>query len=320
MEAKETRKRNLMVKRVLIALLVLAFTASAFAQKGPRLLKQQDVLRIQVYGQNQIAGDATIDTSGDITPPFLNTVHAEGRTVDDLIAELTRLYRQRLLLKAPIVSVQLLQLRPSRATIGGGGILRPGTINVIPGDTVLTLFNQGGGANQDAADLRRAYLRRAGTSESVPVDLYALTVFGDTTQNYEIQDGDELIVPEARGNTIGVSGAVQRPGLYPYREPTTAWDAIGLAGGEIRLRSRFSRTVVLRQRDGLPGEYVRIPIDLVRFIRKGDSTQNIQLQARDIIFVPETNTPDFAVLSQLGNTAFLLNSLGGLFGIDIFRR
>ena len=309
-----------MVKRFLVGFIALAIATSAFAQKAPRLLKQQDVIRIQVYGQNQIVGETTIDTSGDITPPFLNTVHAEGRTVDDLIAELTRLYRRRLFLKEPIVSVQLIQLRPIRATIGGGGILRPGTINIIPGDTVLTLFNQGGGANQDTADLRRAYLRRAGTSESVPVDIYALTVFGDTTQNYEVQDGDELIVPEARGNTIGVSGAVQRPGLYPYREPTTAWDAINLAGGEIRLRSRFSRTVVLRQREGLPGEYVRIPIDLVRFIRKGDSTQNIQLQARDIIFVPETNTPDFGVLSQLGNTAFLLNSLGGLFGINVFNR
>ena len=308
-----------MLKRILIGLMVLAFACSAFGQRLQRTLRQQDVLRIQVYGQNQISGDTTIDTSGDITPPFLNTVHAEGRTVDDLIAELTRLYRLRLFLKEPIVSVQVIQLRPIRATVGGGGVQRPGTIAIIPGDNVLTLFNQGGGANQDTADLRRAYLRRAGTTESIPVDLYALTVFGDTTQNYEIQDGDELIVPEARGNTIGVSGAVQRPGLYPYREPTTAWDAIGLAGGEIRLRSRFSRTVVLRQRDGLPGEYVRIPIDLVRFIRKGDSTQNIQLQARDIIFGPETNTPDFTVLSQLGNTAFLLNSLGGLFGINIFR-
>ncbi|RYG41283.1 hypothetical protein EON79_21070, partial [bacterium] len=172
---------------------------------------------------------------------------------------------------------------------------------------------------RDVADLRRAYLRHAGTSENIPIDLYALTVFGDVSQNYEIQDGDELIVPEARGNQIVVTGAVQRPGLYPFREPTTAWDAIGLAGYEIRLRSRFSRTVVLRQRQGLMGEYVRIPIDLVRFIRKGDSSQNIQLQAGDIVFVPETNTPDFGVLSQIAQTTFLLNNVGGIFGLNLFR-
>ena len=305
-----------MLKRLLVALLVLMLVAVAFGQRGPRRIKQQDVLRIQVFGQPQINGDTTVDSSGDINPPFLSTVRAEGRTVDDLIAELTRLYRQRLFLRDPIVSVTVVQLRPIRATVGGGGVFRPGTVPIFPGDTVLTLLNQGGGAIRDQADLRRAYLRHAGTSESIPIDLYALTVFGDTSQNYEVQDGDELIVPEARGNQILVLGAVQRPGLYPYREPTAAWDAIGLAGGEIRLRSRFSRTVVLRQRTGLQGEYVRIPVNLVRFIRKGDSSQNIQLQPGDVIFVPETNTPDFQQISYLANSFFVLQRVGNVFGIN----
>lgn len=309
-----------MLKRVLIVLLALATAVSAFGQRTPRKIKQQDVLRIQVFNQNQIVGDTPVDTSGDITPPFLPPIHAEGRTIDELLKELTRLYSQRLFLRDPIVSVTLVSLRTMRATIGGGGVPRAGTYQVFPGDTVLSLLNQGGGAIRDIADLRRSYLRRAGTSEAIPIDLYSLTVFGDTSQNYEVQDGDELVVPEARGNQVLVLGAVQVPGLYPYREPTTAWDAIGEAHGEIRLRSRFSKTVVLRQREGLPGQYVRIPIDLVRFIRKGDSTQNIQLQPGDIIFVPETNTPDFTVLSQLGNSAFLVQNVASLFGVNVFRR
>ena len=308
-----------MVKRVLVVLMLMAMAVSSFAQRVPRRLKQQDVLRIQVFNQQQISGDTTIDSSGDITPPFLSTVHAEGRTIDDLIAELTRLYRLRLLLRDPIVSVTLVSQRTLRATIGGGGVPRAGTYTILPGDTVLGLLNQGGGAIRDIADLRRAYLRHAGTSENIPIDLYALTVYGDVSQNYEIQDGDELVVPESRGAQIVVTGAVERPGLYPFREPTTAWDSIGLAGGEIRLRARFSKTVVLRQRLGLQGEYVRIPIDLVRFIRKGDSSQNIQLQAGDIVFVPETNTPDFGVVSQIAQSTFLLNNFASLFGLRLFR-
>ncbi len=308
-----------MLKRVLVGLIALALAVSAFGQRAPRRLKQQDVLRVQVFNQNQIVGESPIDSSGDFTPPYLLPIHAEGRTIEELLNELTRLYRQRLFLRDPIVSVTLVSVRQMRATIGGGGVPRAGTFAIFPGDTVLSLLNQGGGAIRDVADLRRSYLRRAGTSEAIPLDLYSLTVFGDVSQNYEVQDGDELVVPEARGNQVLVLGAVVRAGLYPYREPTTAWDAIGEAGGEIRLRSRFSKTVVLRQREGLPGQYVRIAIDLTRFIRKGDSTQNIQLQPGDIVFVPETNTPDFNVIGQLGNSAFLLNSLGGLFGFRLFR-
>jgi polysaccharide export outer membrane protein len=308
-----------MLKRIILGILLMALSLAAFAQTASRRLRPEDVLRIQVFNQQQIVADVPVDASGNVTAPFVGTIHAEGRTVDELIVELTRLYRERLFLRDPIVSVTLVQLRPLRATIGGGGVGRPGTYVIRAGDTVLNLLNQGGGAIRDVADLKRAYIRRAGTAESIPVDLYALTVFGDVSQNYEVQDGDELVVPESRGNQLLVLGAVQRPGLFPYREPTTAWEAIGLAGGEIRFRSRFSKTVVLRQRQGLPGEYVRIPIDLVRFIRKGDSSQNIQLQPGDIIFVPETNTPDFQQIGALANIAFLLDRVGGnLFGLNIF--
>jgi len=310
-----------MVKRVLVVFLLFAIAVHALAQGGPRKLRALDVIRIQVFGQQQIIADVPIDPQGYVTPPYLLTVKAEGRTVDELIIELTRLYKERVYLKDPIVSVTIVQLRPLRATVGGGGVSRAGTYSITPGDTVLSLLNQGGGAIRDVADLRRAYLRRTGTAESIPLDLYALTVFGDVTQNYEIQDGDELVVPESRGYQISVSGAVQRPGLYPFREPTTAWDAVSQAGGEIRFRSRFSRTVVLRQREGLLGQYVSIPIDLVRFIRKGDSSQNIQLKPGDVLFVPETNTPDFQQISSLANVAFILDRFSGsLFGLNVFGR
>ncbi len=309
-----------MVKRLLVVLLLLSMTILAIAQAPVRKLRSQDVLRIQVFGQQQILADVPVDPSGYVTAPFLGSIKAEGRTVDEVIAELTRLYRDRLFLRDPIVSVTLVQLRPLRATVGGGGVQRSGTYPIVPGDTVLNLLNQGGGAIRDVADLRRAYLRRTGTAEAIPIDLYALTVFGDVSQNYEIQDGDELIVPESRGNQVNVLGAVQRPFQYPYREPMRAWDAISLAGGEIRLRARFSRTVVLRERQGLPGEYVRIPIDLVRFIRKGDSSQNILLQAGDIIFVPETNSPDLTQIGGIANAFFIIDRLGGsLLGFNLTR-
>lgn len=308
-----------MLKRLFVGILLLGLCLSAFAQSLTRKLRPEDVLRIQVFNQQQILSDVPVDPSGFITAPYVGSVKAEGKTVDELIVELTRLYKERLFLRDPIVSVTIVQLRPLRATVGGGGVTRAGTYPIRQGDTVLNLLNQGGGAIRDIADLKRSYIRRSGTQESIPIDLYALTVFGDVTQNYQIEDGDELVVPESRGNQVLVLGAVQRPGLYPYREPTTVWDSIGVAGGEIRFRSRFSRTVVLRQRQGLPGEYSRIPVDLVRFIRKGDSTQNIQLLPGDIVFVPETNTPDFQQISALANVGFILDRVGGsFFGLNIF--
>ena len=176
---------------------------------------------------------------------------------------------------------------------------------------MLTLYNNGGGTIQDQADLRRAYLRHATSSEVIPVDLYAMTVLGDMSQNYELQDGDEITVPEQRNNRIIITGAVQRPGPYPYHEPMTLADAIALGGGEIRYRSRFSHTTVIRQKPGLPGEYVTIMADFVRFVRKGDQSQNITLQPGDFVFVPESDSPDVNQISSFFNVAYIINLLGG---------
>lgn len=77
---------------------------------------------------------------------------------------------------------------------------------------------------------------------------------------------------------------------------------------------------MIRERAGQPGQYQYINVDYVRFIRKRDQTQNILLQPGDLVFIPETNTPDFAQISALTNTVYIFNSLGsGLFGLKLFR-
>lgn len=299
---------------VLICLLLLlatcAFGANQAPPTRPYLLKPEDVLRIQVFGQSQISADVPVGIDGTVSAPFLGSVPAAGRSLDALQADLTRLYETKMRLRDPIVSVTVIQFRQLRASIGGT-VGKPGSVQIRPGDTVLSLLNNGGGAIRDVADLRRAYLRHAGSFEIVPLDLYAMTVLGDMSQNYQLQDGDEVTVPEERNNHVTITGAVQRPGQYPYHEPMTLADAIALGGGEIRYRSKFSGTVIIREKEGLPGQYITIHANFVRFVRKGDQTQNVVLQPGDFIFVPESNTPDYVQINALFNVAYIVNTLGG---------
>ena len=285
---------------------------------GVYRLQAEDVVRIQVFGQPQIGADVPVARDGNISAPFVGTVRAFGKTTAELEADLYELYVKRLKLRNPIVSVTISQFRQLRASVGGF-VTRPGLYPVRDGDTLISLLTQGGGPIPDRADLRRATLRRAGTSELIPIDLYAMLIRGDTSQNYEIQDGDELNVPEETINRIVVLGTVARPGFYPYKEPMTLADAIALAGGEIPRRSRFSRTEIVRRQVGDPSKYVRIRADFVAFVKRGDSTQNVVLQPGDTIFVPETNTPDLNQVNGIVNTIFVLDSLGGLLGFR-FRR
>jgi polysaccharide export outer membrane protein len=310
------------MKRLIIGfLLLLTLVTPVFAQSntGDKVykLKQEDILNIQVFGQQQIAAQVPVGEDGQISAPFVGTLKVEGKTIDEVEKALYDLYVKKLKLRDPIVSVTIAAYRRLRANITGV-VQRSTELIFRPGDTVMTLYSAGGGAIIDAADLRRATLRRQGSKELIPIDMFAMTVLGDNSQNYELQDGDILDIPQEQRNRVLVMGAVRAPGLYPYRETMRLADAISVAGGEILYRSRFSKCFILRELPGRPGEYLRINADFVKFVKGGDFAQNVKLMPGDLVYVPETNTPDFQQINALVNTAFILNSFGNIFGFNLF--
>ncbi|MFZ4506814.1 MAG: polysaccharide biosynthesis/export family protein [Fimbriimonas sp.] len=291
----------------------------ASSQEAYRL-QQEDVLRIQVFNQTQILSETPVGRDGTVTAPFVGSVPAEGRTLTELEASLVKLYKEKLKLRDPIVSVVIVRYRELRASVIGA-VNRPAVYTVRAGDTLLSLLSQGGGIIEGRADARRVRLRRKDSAESIPIDLFTMLNLGDTSQNYEVQDGDELTIPDDESrNRIVILGAVNRPGAYAFREPMRLADAVALAGGEIRYRSRFSKVLVLREIPGQAGQYQRIVVDFTKFVKKFDSGGNLELKARDLIYVPESNTPDFGQISALSNVAFIFDRLGGSFlGIRLFR-
>jgi polysaccharide export outer membrane protein len=314
-------KMNLMVRRLIVVVgIMLVMATAALGQNTstgkPYTLKPEDVLRIQVFNQQQIAADVPVGDDGNIAAPFVGVLFVEGKTVTEVEKMLFDLYKKKLLLRDPIVSVTITQYRRLKASINGQ-VNRSGEIIFRQGDTIMNLLSAGGGYISDRADARRATLRRKGSRELIPIDLYALTVFGDNSQNYELLDGDVLDIPEEQRNRIMVLGQVRAPGLYPYRETMRLMDAVSVSGGEVPYRARTSQAYVMRELPGRPGEYVRINADLVKFLAKGDSVQNVKLLPGDLVYIPATNTPDFQQVNSLVNTFFIFNSLGNLFGFSL---
>ncbi|MBL8059107.1 MAG: polysaccharide export protein [Chthonomonas sp.] len=295
---------------------LLANVALAQAQEAYRL-QPEDVIRIQVFDETQIVGVTAVGKDGNVTAPFLGLVRAEGLTTNELEAVLVKEYQRVLRIREPRVSVTIERFREIRASITGM-VNRPGAYPVRPTDDILTLLALGGNAILERADLRRAKLQRAGSKEVIPVDLYAMLTFGDLSQNYTLMDGDILSIPEDKFNVVNVLGAVQQPFSFPYREGMTLVDAIAQARGDIPYRSAFSKITVYRENKGAPGTYTVIRSNLSRFFKNGDSSQNIKLAKGDIIFVPESNTPDVNRISSVANTAANFIFILERFGLRIF--
>lgn len=309
------------MKGALATIVFLLLSMAAFGQSSNQKvyrIRPDDILRIQVYGEAQVNVEVPVGEDGNISAPFVGTLRAEGRTPAELEAELTKAYQDRLRLRDPKVSVTFARYRPSRASIGGA-VARPGQYDFRPGDTLLSLIHQGGDPIEGAADQHRAVLHRKDSDEAIPIDLYGMLRRGDLSQNYELQDGDQLEVPVDNRNQVKVLGFVQKPGLFAFREPMTLADALSQAGGEIPTRSMMSRVMIQREMPGAPGTFLQIRADFVRY-EHGDPSQNVQLQPNDFIYVPATNTPDINTIANIVNAVFYVQNVlkGGIFGLKLF--
>ncbi len=301
--------------------LALLSTVIACAQDAIRYrLHPQDEILIQVYNEAQINSVLPVLPDGRISAPFVGLIEVGGKTTAEVEEVLTGLYKEKLKLRDPKVSVVIVRYRPIKASVAGM-VQAPGSFNDFkPGETILNLLSRGGSVNPDRADLRRATLSRAGSREVIPIDLNAMLYRNDLSQNYEIEDGDTLWVPEGLENRINITGAIQQPGTYPYKEPMYLSDIVGQARGPVANRAKMSEVLIIRRKPGTTDQLIRIKSNYVNFIRKGDIAQNVQLMPGDVIFVPETKTPDYNQIGTMLNTLFIVDRLftGGFLGLKLF--
>lgn len=301
------------INKVWAILTIMLLSSLAFAQQSPvngtYRLQPEDVISIQIYRVAEVNAQLPIGPDGNVSAPFIGTLKAAGKTTTELENELARLYSEKLRLNDPIVSVTIVRFRAVRASINGF-VGRPGTYELRVGDRILDLIAAGGGTSTDGrADLRRSYLIRKGSQERIPIDLNALILRNDSSQNYEVGDGDQLIIPEERNSQIIVAGRVQQPGRVAYREEMRLSEVVTQAG-EISNRSRFSRIQVFRRLPGRENTVLAIEANLVAFHTGKDPSQDIVLQPGDFVYVPDSGNLDFGTINSIASLFFIFDRFG----------
>jgi protein involved in polysaccharide export with SLBB domain len=108
-----------------------------------------DKVKINVFNNPDVSGEAVLDSGGDIAMPLLGQVPAQNLTVTELQTKIAELLNKQYLVD-PKVSVEVLNYRPFFIL---GEVGRPGSYPYIAGVTVRQAVAIGGG-----------YTRRARTS------------------------------------------------------------------------------------------------------------------------------------------------------------
>ena len=143
-------------------------------------LASGDILKINVFGHDDISGDYEVDGTGQITFPLLGLVRAEGLTIGSLRQNIEAALNRDYLVD-PRVSVEVLNYRPIFIL---GQVGAPGSYPYSVGMTV-----------RQAVALAGGYTRRASTE-----DMKLIRIESGVQKEYEVQEEDNVLP----GDTIEV--------------------------------------------------------------------------------------------------------------------
>jgi polysaccharide export outer membrane protein len=289
------------VRGLLLVLALLLIGASASSAQSPSGQSQDyrigpgDVLRITVYGHEDLARNAVVAADGRMPFPLIGDVEAGGLTPTELESRLRQLLGKDYLVD-PQVTVAVQDYRSQRVFVLGEAE-KPGTYYLSGRSTLLDVLSQAGGPGKLAG--RQAVVVRfpksdgpvapgAAGSTTIRVSLRKL-LDGDSTENLALQNGDTVYIPKQ--TNFFVLGEVKRPGAFALEKETSALEAITLAGGFSERAASSVAKVLRKQPDG---SQETIPIDLSG---ADPRARDFLLAEGDTVLVPAGNT--FYVMGEV---------------------
>lgn len=190
----------------LIFALLSVLSASAAAAQSRYAIRSGDVLQVEVLEDSSLNRSVLVLPDGTISFPFVGTVQAAGRSIDQVRAALTSGLAANFA-APPNVYVSIGQLAQRTATAPQavpsvdiftmGEIAKPGRFELPPGTTLMQALASAGGFTKFAA-VKRVQLRRtdpdSGTEQVYLFNYRGGGIPGSTV----LQDGDVIVVPERR--------------------------------------------------------------------------------------------------------------------------
>ena len=237
----------------------------------PYKLNVADEIRVESFTDAELNRDLLIQPDGTITLRLLGQVHATGRTVTQLRDALDELYKKYY--KVPSITVTPLKvnskLEDLRATVdrrqGFGGQTQ--TVRVTPEGTVS--------------------LPAIG---SVRAQGLTLTEFQDEINERYRQDIEGIqiipILTQRAPRYVYVLGEVKTPGRFELTGPTTAIQAISMAGSW-NVGANLRQIVVFRRGDDWRLMATMIDLEGALFGRQPCPKGEIWIDDSDVIIVPK---------------------------------
>lgn len=169
-------------------------TAASRAGEDPAYkIGPQDLLKIDVWKEEQLTRTVPVRPDGKITLPLLNDVQAAGLTPMELAGVISDQLKKYI--TNPQVTVSVTEINSRRVYVTGE-VSKSGAYALLPHMTVLQALSSSGGFTQFAR-VKNIYVLRTENGKQVKMPFnYREAVRGkNPEQNIELLPGDVIVVP-----------------------------------------------------------------------------------------------------------------------------
>jgi polysaccharide export outer membrane protein len=165
-------------------------------RRGDFVLGPSDVLRITVWHNADLSGEATVRPDGTITMPLVGDLPAAGQTPEQLRAEIARRLTAFVKDESSTVTVAVTNVRSYRFTVSGN-VERGGLFTSLHYVTVAEAITLAGGPNRYATPERTVIIRvdAQGRTRRIPINFPGIIKGETPTQNLTLVAGDIIYVP-----------------------------------------------------------------------------------------------------------------------------
>jgi polysaccharide biosynthesis/export protein len=255
------------------------------------LVGPQDELRVTVFEHPELTNPSgtanelvgrVVNSDGKIFFPYVGQVQAAGRTVQEIQQTIQQGLNR--ILKTPQVDVAVFKFRSQRIVVSGE-VRTPSTVPITDvAPTLSEVISQAGGPTVEA-DLSNITVTRGGVN--TPIDMYGFYYKGMTDQNFLLQSGDVVYVPERRYNKVFVLGEVGRPNtqgsmsLVMPRGRYSLTEALSDSGGVNPFSANAGQIYVIRNNGTKPQIYHLDAASPAAMLLG----EQFDLRARDVVYV-----------------------------------
>jgi polysaccharide export outer membrane protein len=233
-------------------------------------LGPDDVIRISVYGYDDLKTETRVSADGRITFPLIGEVPVSGKSNMELEESIAVRLIEGGFIHDAQVSVTVLEHVSQQVSVLGY-VNKPGRYPLDSNSSVVDLIAMAGGISELGGD--KLLVTRLVEDKPQQMELKLPTVISQTQPlpSFKMQQGDTVYVPKAP--MFYIYGEVKNPGEYPLRQDLSVVKALSIGGG-LTLRGTENGIVVKRK-------------DASGHLQEIDVEPNTPILQDDVIYIDE---------------------------------